>query len=362
MACKEDIRVALVFKDLAYWLRSSCVGLNVAAYANAIVLNEHGIHTVVFPVCHNIHIVEKIDQYNDNHEHKLTHVIISAPWLTRHELRCMLEAYPDIQFIIICHSNVGFLQSDLSAMELIRFYHDLEDEFPNLLIGGNSCKFVKWLSRAYDWDDVVFLPNLYPVRNIEFKEWEDESVLKIGAFGAVRPEKNFMTAAAAALVIHSKLGVPLEFHMLKGMDYNSVTKAIRDMLNGLPDVTLVEHNWAYWDDFVQLVGEMDLLIQVSYTESFNMITCDGIYMGVPSVTSSAISWSPKEWQANADDAIEVSEVGVKLLFNPRLRREGLAALKRHVRKGLKHWFKVLDIHDECWFSKFWNDMVEIFKG
>jgi hypothetical protein len=32
---------------------------------------------------------------------------------------------------------------------------------------------------------------------------------------------------------------------------------------------------------------MHLLIQVSYTESFNMVTADGVLEGVPSVTSDA---------------------------------------------------------------------------
>ena len=187
---KEDLRVALVFKDFAYWVRSSCVGLHVAGYANAIVLNNAGVRTVVFPVRHNIDLVNKINEYNDSHDKPLTHVIISAPWLTRHEMKSILEAYPDIKFLVICHSNVGFLQSDLSAMELIRCYHELEDLYSNIQIGGNSWKFVKWLEHAYDWDDIVCLPNLYPLHNnIPCKQWEDKSLLKIGAFGAIRARK-----------------------------------------------------------------------------------------------------------------------------------------------------------------------------
>jgi hypothetical protein len=347
---KNDIRVALVFKDFAYWVRKSCVGLHVAGYANAAVLNHHGIHTTVFPVRHNIDIVHKIDKYNETHHKPLTHVIISAPWLTRYELKCLLEEYPNIQFLIICHSNVGFLQSDLSAMELLRCYHELEGLFPNLRIGGNSWKFVKWLRKAYDWNDIVYLPNLYPLGHPHDKQWNGVSTLKIGAFGAVRPEKNFMTAAAAALVLHRILDVPIEFHMLKGLEQNSISKAIKDMLSDLPDVTLVEHSWIYWDDFIELVSSMDLLIQVSYTESFNMITADGIHVGVPSVVSRAISWAPNSWKANSDDAVEVAEVGKRLLFSSALRKEGKVALKRH-NEGIRFWFEYLDVEPDDFCNK-----------
>ena len=94
---------------------------------------------------------------------------------------------------------------------------------------------------------------------------------------------------------------------------------------------------------------MDLLIQVSFTESFNMVTADGICAGVPSVVSPAIHWAPDSWKADSDDAMEVAEVGIKLLLNNNERKLGMKYLKRHTKKGLKFWLKYLNVKsDYCW--------------
>ena len=89
------------------------------------------------------------------------------------------------------------------------------------------------------------------------------------------------------------------------------------------------------------VGEMDLLLQPSYTESFNMITADGIVCGVPSVVSSAITWAPKEWRADSDDAMDIAKVGISILNNPHAIHEGVAAIKRQNENGLRQWMYYL---------------------
>ena len=258
-------------------------------------------------------------------------------------LRALLRNFKHVQFVILSHSNVGFLQADPHGVELLRKYHELAEHHHNLRVGGNSERFVKWLSSAYG-KDAILLPNLYPVHGAPHKPaWDGKGTLKVGAFGAVRPEKNFMTAAAAAVLLHRKLRVPVELHMSSGGegDQGRTAPAIDQMADGLGGVTVVRHNWMYWDDFIKLVGSMDLLIQVSYTESFNMVTADGISQGVPSVVSSAIYWAPAEWKAEADDASDVARVGLRLLTDSRARSLGLKALVRHNRKGLHHWLEFL---------------------
>ena len=71
-----------------------------------------------------------------------------------------------------------------------------------------------------------------------------------------------------------------------------VTDAVRQMLNNLPHVKLVENGWQPWPQFRNTVRHMHLLLQPSYTESFNVVTADGIAEGVPSVVSDAIEWAP----------------------------------------------------------------------
>jgi hypothetical protein len=76
------------------------------------------------------------------------------------------------------------------------------------------------------------------------------------------------------------------------------------MLDGLPHVQVVENGWQSWPQFRQSVAHMHLLLQPSYTESFNMITADGVAEGVPSVVSHAIDWTTDQWKAMMDDVLD----------------------------------------------------------
>ena len=348
---KKDIRLGLVFKDFAAWLNVSCVGLNIAGYTTARILEDHGIQTVVFPVRHNIDVVNAINKYEADHKISLTHVVIAAPWLSIFDLKALLTEYPDIHFCILSHSNVGFLQADPGAVYLLREYLRLTHEYPNLSVGGNSPFFVEWLEKAYG-EEVILLPNLYPLGEQRVRPVWNGEPLNIGAFGAVRPEKNFMTAAAAAVVIQRELNVPVRFHMSSGGegDQGRVAPAIKQMTDGIKDFTLVRHDWEFWTKFIERVSQMDLLIQVSYTESFNMVTADGISVGVPSVVSPAIYWAPETWKANPDSAINVAHIGKELLMNYDLKNSGFHALKRHNEHSLKFWFKFLGIEEHHWYD------------
>ncbi len=132
------MRLSLFFKDFAHWVRSSCVGLNVAGYTTAKYLREHGIDAHAHAVRHNIDVVKIIER-----DHP-THVSISAPWLTLHDLKSLVEHFKHIKFVVLCHSNVGFLQADPGGVELFRKYAHLARTHRNLTVGGNNEAFVHW--------------------------------------------------------------------------------------------------------------------------------------------------------------------------------------------------------------------------
>jgi hypothetical protein len=82
---------------------------------------------------------------------------------------------------------------------------------------------------------------------------------------------------------------------------------------------------------------MHLLLQPSYTESFNMVTADGVAEGVASVVSSAIDWVPKYWQACPDTVLDIARVGRQLLRDPQAPADGYRALQAHNRAGQAAW-------------------------
>jgi glycosyltransferase involved in cell wall biosynthesis len=146
-----------------------------------------------------------------------------------------------------------------------------------------------------------------------------------------------MSAAGAALEIARGLKAPLEFWLSGGRAEGggeTVLAAIKELLQGLPNVSLVSNGWQSWPKFRQVVGHMHLLLQPSYTESFNMVTADGVVQGVASVVSDAIDWAPRHWRADPDDVCDIARVGRQLLADPRAASDGLRALKAYVQNGI----------------------------
>ena len=68
--------------------------------------------------------------------------------------------------------------------------------------------------------------------------------------------------------------------------------AIRQMMCGTPHVKLVKNGWQSWPQFRATVRHMHLLLQPSYTKTFNVVTADGVAEGVPSVVSAQSSGLP----------------------------------------------------------------------
>jgi hypothetical protein len=113
------------------------------------------------------------------------------------------------------------------------------------------------------------------------------------------------------------------------------------MFAGLHWAKICKQPWQEWAAFRDTVRHMHLMLQPSFTETFNVVTADGIAEGVPSVVSTAIYWAPKDWQADSDDAMAISHVGRRLLADPQAPMDGLNALTAYNDAAFREWLKFL---------------------
>ncbi len=340
----KDASVLLVYKNFAASKQISHIGLGVAALNNAKVLRQAGIKADVES------IVSADAIRNALNAQKRSHVVISAPWLPTADLQTLVTEYRDTEFFIVSHSNVGFLQADRNGTRLLREAMELETGTHNFHLAGNSRKFAEWVRRAFQVPCVA-LVNMYYLESSAPKRgpaWSPGQPLRIGAFGATRPLKNLMSACGAALEIAKEFRSALEIWVSAGRTEaggHTVLDAIREMLARVPGVTLIPNGWQSWPAFRKTVGYMHLLLQPSYTESFNMVTADGVAEGVASVVSAAIPWAPRSWVAEADDVCEIARVGKQLLMDRDAVSDGLEALVAHNRNGLADWAGALGVND-----------------
>jgi hypothetical protein len=215
---------------------------------------------------------------------------------------------------------------------------DIEMSTSNVHLAGNTRRFCHWIKQAFGVP-CAYLPNLYYLHGHAPRPRSPVSggTLRIGAFGATRPLKNLMSAAGAALEIARGMRCGLEFWISAGRSEGGegVLAAVHEMLAGLPHVSLKLNGWQTWPEFRKTVAHMHLLLQPSYTESFNMLTADGVAEGIASVVSHAIDWAPAAWKADVDDVPEIARVGRNLLLDMHAPHAGFEALQAYVADGLR---------------------------
>jgi hypothetical protein len=335
-------RVLLCYKNFAANQNISHIGLGVSALCTAKVLKAHGIQAEVHAILSAHDITALLKAPARDGQERVSHVCISAPWISSNDIAgILLRPWPEVEFAVNVHSNVGFLQADPNGVRLIKQYIDLEQGGLNFKVSANSRKGALWLREAFQCP-AAYLPNLYFVDYSHVAQrplWRGGK-LYIGSFGAQRPLKNLMSAAGAALVVASSLKADVEFFINAGRQEgggNTVVSSIREMVSGCGHIGLNHQNWLPWSAARDLVRRMHVLINPSYTESFNMVTADGVAEGVPSVTSDAIDWVPDYWQVSADETMNIARTAIGLINNPKAAADGLRALENHNSQGLDSW-------------------------
>jgi len=317
------------------------VGLGVNAIQTGIVLRRLGVHVDVFGVPEPDDVLKKLKELPETP----THVVIEAVWLDIPALKRLVAAFPGTLFAVRAHSQVGFLQVEPPAVRIIREMIELARTTPNLTVSANSPRLAHFLRVAYS-TPCTYLPNLYDLEHKRHQHPHDPGVLRIASFGALRLLKNHMTAAAAALLIAQHEGKKVEFWVSVNREENAGAKgiltAMRNLYSGLDYAKLVESPWEPWKAFRKTISKMDLYLQVSFTETFNLTVADAISEGVPAVVSDAIDWAPSDWVAKADSVEDVSRVGLRLLHDHQAPQQGLLALEQYMHHGIQTWVSYLE--------------------
>jgi hypothetical protein len=323
------------------WSQVSHTGLGVSALNTAKVLRAKGINAVVRPVRDLADLEAKIQAEQP------THVVINALWLPSQALAGLVHRRSDISFAVLVHSNMAFLQVEPKGIELLRDAVDLEQSsVGNFAVAANSRSGARGMQDAWECP-ATYLPNMYFLDDTvraQRRKWSG-GTLRIGAFGALRPLKNPTGSAFAALAIASNLGTDLEFHINTGRNdggwADKLVRSVDAIFAELPGAKVVKAPWAPWSGFRRLVRHMHLLLQPSFTESFNVVTADGVAEGVPSVVSDCIEWAPDHWKCTPDDTNDIARVGRALLNDSHTGADGVDALTVHNDDGAVAWQKWL---------------------
>jgi hypothetical protein len=268
---------------------------NSASFVNKM-LNEMEINSIMEVVTDNNCIDRVVTQ------HKPDYCIIEALWVVPEKFSVLQKLHPNVKWIVRLHSEMPFMAGEGIALNWIGEYA----KYQNVCIGINAPRMMRevglFLKAANNWNDkevndkLIYLPNYYPQKYRSHKKInKNKDHIDIGCFGAVRPLKNHMNQAVAAVDFAEQKKKKLYFHVnldRREMKGEPIAHNLEGFFAHLYDRghRLISHQWAPREEFLDVCSQMDIGMQCSFSETFNIVGCDLLTEGVPIVGSREIPW------------------------------------------------------------------------
>lgn len=332
-------------------------GLSISAEQVCLALDELEINNKVVQVIDNNDIDREVAEY------KPTHVFIEAFWVVPEKFAVLRQLHPMVKWIIRNHSKADFLSHEGGvadwALEYVKLGLTLACNSPE-----STADFKQQASQALvDPALVVYLPNCYstelqnnalPIGRVFWKFMRamgiygekpefDQNTLHIGCFGAIRPLKNNLNQAKAAIQAADSLKLNLQF-LINGTrvegQAETVLEDMRALFKPLANHSLVEIPWLNHVDFLNLARSMDLVMQVSDSETFNIVAADAVSSGTPVLVSTQIPWLSDEYAAEPTDVDHISAKILEVLRgsgNGYLQQDQLKQLSAYSAQSKVLW-------------------------
>jgi hypothetical protein len=276
-------------------------------------------------------------------------VIIEAIWVTPMKIKELVSLYPKVRFVIRIHSEIPFLSNEGLSIAWIKEYIKL----PNTRVAFNSKESFNNFKNTINSNNFLYLPNIYEdvqydnkeiIKGVFKKYHHQKEVINIGCFSSIRPFKNILMQGFAAISFADKHHLSLNFH-INGtrieQNGNSTLTNLRSLFKNTRH-KLVEHGWLEREDFLRLISEMDIGMQVSVNESFNIVSGDFVKMNIPIVVSNTIDWLPDIDKVKFDNMQDiVSTIEFILSKKHYVTNLNNKYLYNYNKKALKEWYNFI---------------------
>ena len=308
-------------------------GLFNSAEAVVRMLIDHGVEAKVAIVRDNNDIDREVSRY------KPEVVVVEALWVVPEKFEILSRLHPEVQWVVRIHSDIPFLAQEGIAVRWIREYVKNH----NVYVGFNKHSTLKAFAHIVLRKKLVYLPNYFPAVERGRKSVKKHP-LNIGSFGAIRPLKNQLIQAMAAIQYANESDQILHFHINARIEGGSeILKNLQSLFRHSKH-KLIEHVWHGHRAFQHVLERMDISMCVSLSETFCMVAADSVSLGVPLVCSSEIPWASSGSVVQSTDTADIVK-GMHRVTSLRawyimLNRKGL---EMYDRKSTKTWLCFLGV-------------------
>jgi hypothetical protein len=255
-----------------------------------------------------LHFKSKIVVVEDNNDidrevtaFKPKIVVIEALWVVPEKFAVLKKLHPHVEWIVRNHSNLPFVAQEGIAMDWFMRYMKI----PKVSVACNEPRIRQELQALANAEgartNVLYLPNYYPPQFTPRCHQIQSGRIDIGCFGAIRPLKNQLIQAVAAIEYAQSHGKQLFFHMngsrIEGGGL-PISHNLEGLFNNLPQHKLVTYPWMNRQAFLSVIRKMDVAMQVAFSETFNIVTADAVMSDVPVVVSPEIDWVDPMFQVD----------------------------------------------------------------
>jgi len=279
----------------------------------------------------NTQIQSKIHIANDNNdidrevkEYRPNYVIIEALWVVPEKFAVLQKLHPLVKWIVRIHSELPFIAGEGIAMSWIGEYM----KHRNVMVACNAPRMLEQMkfytslaSSNYNYK-VIYLPNYYPTAfKQKTQHFSSGDIIHIGCFGAVRPLKNHLTQALASIEFATRINKTLHFHVNSDRLEMNGEPALRNLVGLFENISkkghcLIHHTWQPHEEFKQTCATMDIGLQVSFSETFNIVSADLISQGVPILSSNELPWITKGSACDPTSSKDIVEKLLETYKNP----------------------------------------------
>jgi hypothetical protein len=283
--------------DTTTWNNRSFTGLSNSVRYIVQMLHTVGVEAKAVSVVDNNAIDAEVTKYQP------THVIIEALWVVPSKFAVLRPRHAGVFWNVRLHSEVPFIAQEGIAMEWIFGYLKA-----GISVSANAPRMQAALA-AITGKRIPYTPNYYPLSPLQpYNPLPADNWIDIGCFGAIRPLKNQLSQAVGAIEFANQIGQQMRFHInadrVEGGAL-AVLHNIQALFANTPRHKLVEHGWMDTAAFIALLKTMDLAMQVSFSETFNICSADAAVLNVPLVVSPEVAWAEPMFQANPTDIPDI---------------------------------------------------------
>ena len=277
--------------------------------------------------------------------HNATDIFIEGLWVPP-EFFEQIQTTTVRRWHVRIHSEIPFLAGENNAIAWITKYFR-----HGIRVVANAQRVhqqIRWLAKQTSGKTqgellTPLLPNCYPTDFPQIPKKKDSREIHIGTFGAFRPLKNHLQQAFLAARYAESIGKQLFYHInfTDGQEHFADFQNVKAVLEAA-NQKLILHKMEDRETFLNTLTKMDLLLQVSMTETFNIVAADATLAGIPILISNEIPWAYPLYADPQD--IDDSIKKLKLIMQSKTffiqqNREGL---KRHTKHALEEWLHYLD--------------------